>query len=186
MKAYWGSVGIASRIFDLGTKWRRVVSFTTRTLYPQGKSPWYPLDRRLGGPQSRSGHGVKEKNSKTPRGIDSRSSSLPNFDSLRAVCAFSGRLRIKGECRSMCSWATSRTIGVLGFDSRRGLEIFLFITVSRTALGPTQPPIQWEPWALSLGVKRPGREADHSHIVPRSKCVELYLHSPNTPSWRGA
>jgi hypothetical protein len=26
---------------------------------PQGKSPWYPLDRRLGGPQSRSGHGRK-------------------------------------------------------------------------------------------------------------------------------
>jgi hypothetical protein len=24
---------------------------------PQGKSPWYPLDRRLGGPQSRSGRG---------------------------------------------------------------------------------------------------------------------------------
>jgi hypothetical protein len=24
---------------------------------PQGKSPWYTLDRRLGGPQSRSGHG---------------------------------------------------------------------------------------------------------------------------------
>jgi hypothetical protein len=29
-------------------------------------------------------------------------------------------------------------------------------------LGPTQPPIQWLPGALSLGVKRPGREADHS------------------------
>jgi len=28
-------------------------------LYSQGKSPWYPLDRRLGGPQSRSGHGLK-------------------------------------------------------------------------------------------------------------------------------
>jgi hypothetical protein len=26
-----------------------VVSFTTRPLYPQGKSPWYPLDRKLGG-----------------------------------------------------------------------------------------------------------------------------------------
>jgi hypothetical protein len=25
-----------------------VVSFTNRPLYPQGKSPWYPLDRRLG------------------------------------------------------------------------------------------------------------------------------------------
>jgi hypothetical protein len=52
--------------------------------------------------------------------------------------------------------------GVLGFDSRRGLGIFLFTTSSRTALGPTQPPIQWIPGALSLEVKRPGREADHS------------------------
>jgi hypothetical protein len=31
----------------------RVVSFTPRPLYPQGKSPYYPLDRRLGGHQSR-------------------------------------------------------------------------------------------------------------------------------------
>jgi hypothetical protein len=54
------------------------------------------------------------------------------------------------------------TIGVLGFDSRQGLGIFLFTTASRTALGPTQPPIQWVPGALSLGVKRLGREADHS------------------------
>jgi hypothetical protein len=34
--------------------------------------------------------------------------------------------------------------------------------VSRTALGPTQPPIQWVPVALSLRVKRQGRETDHS------------------------
>jgi hypothetical protein len=52
-------------------------------------------------------------------------------------------------------------IGVLGFDFRRGLEI-LFTTASRTALKPTQPPIHWVPGALSLGVKRPEREADHS------------------------
>jgi hypothetical protein len=39
-----------------------VVSFTPLPLYPQGKSPWYPLDRRLGGPQSRSGRGGLEKN----------------------------------------------------------------------------------------------------------------------------
>jgi hypothetical protein len=31
-----------------------VVSFTPRSLYPREKSPRYPLDRRLGGPQSRS------------------------------------------------------------------------------------------------------------------------------------
>jgi len=37
-----------------------------------------------------------------------------------------------------------------------------FTTASRTDLGPTQPPIQWIPGALSLGVKRPGRQTDHS------------------------
>jgi hypothetical protein len=35
----------------------------------QGKSPWYPLDRRLGGPQSRSGRGGEEKNSQPPPGM---------------------------------------------------------------------------------------------------------------------
>jgi hypothetical protein len=64
MKAYWGSECTAPCILDLGTRWRWVVSFTSRTPYPQGKSPWYPLDRRLGGPQIRSGHsGGEEKNS---------------------------------------------------------------------------------------------------------------------------
>jgi hypothetical protein len=53
-------------------------------------------------------------------------------------------------------------IGVLGFDSRRGLGIFLFTTASRKFLEPTQPPIQWVPEVLSLGVKRPGRKANHS------------------------
>jgi hypothetical protein len=33
--------------------------------------------------------------------------------------------------------------------------------MSGMALGPTQPPIQWVSGALSLGVKRPEREADH-------------------------
>jgi hypothetical protein len=48
------------------------------------------------------------------------------------------------------------------FDSRRGLGIFLFDIMSRPALGPAQPPIQSVPGVLSLGVKLPGREADHS------------------------
>jgi hypothetical protein len=59
-------------------------------------------------------------------------------------------------------WATGWTIWVLGFDSLRGLGIFLFTTASRTALGPTQPPIQCVTGTLSLGVKWPGRETDHS------------------------
>jgi hypothetical protein len=52
------------------TRWRWVVSFTRRPLYPQGKSPWYPLDRRLGGPQSRSGRGGEEKNSQPLPGVE--------------------------------------------------------------------------------------------------------------------
>jgi hypothetical protein len=52
-------------------------------------------------------------------------------------------------------------IGVLGFDSRRGLGIFLSTTAFRTALEPTQPPIQRVPGALSLEVKRPDCEFDH-------------------------
>jgi hypothetical protein len=40
---------------------------------------------------------------------------------------------------------------------------FLFSTSSRPALRPTQPPNQWVPGSLSSGVKRPGREVDHSH-----------------------
>jgi len=49
-----------------------------------------------------------------------------------------------------------------GFKSWQGLGMFVFTTASRPALGPTQPPIQWEAGAHSLGVKRPGRETDHS------------------------
>jgi hypothetical protein len=38
-----------------------VISLTPRPLYPRGKSPPYALDRRLGGPQSRSGRRGEEK-----------------------------------------------------------------------------------------------------------------------------
>jgi hypothetical protein len=55
-------------------------------------------------------------------------------------------------------------IRVLGFDSWQGLGIFLFITMSKMALGPTQPPIQLVPGALSLGVKQLVHEADHSPL----------------------
>jgi hypothetical protein len=71
-------------------------------------------------------------------------------------------------------------IGVLGFDSRRRLGIFLSTTASRKALGPTQPPIKWVPGALSLGIERLGREADHSHpsSAEVKEWMELYLHFP--------
>jgi hypothetical protein len=67
MKMYWGSGSIAPRILDLDTRWRWVVSLTPRPLYSQGKNPWYPLDRKLGGHQSQSGRGGEDKNSQPHR-----------------------------------------------------------------------------------------------------------------------
>jgi hypothetical protein len=65
-----GSGGLTTRILDLGTTWRWVVTFTRRSLYPQRKSPWYLLDRRLSGPQSWSGRGGEEKNSQPLPGLE--------------------------------------------------------------------------------------------------------------------
>jgi len=53
---------MALRILHLGARWRWVVSFTPRPLYPRGKSPLYAFNRRLGGPQSWSEHSGEEKN----------------------------------------------------------------------------------------------------------------------------
>jgi hypothetical protein len=49
MKAY-GELKYSSTFLHLGTRWRRMVSFSPLPLYSRGKSPRHPLDRRLGGP----------------------------------------------------------------------------------------------------------------------------------------
>jgi hypothetical protein len=46
MKTYWGSGDIAPRILDVGTRWRWIVSFTPRPLYPQRKNPCWTRWRR--------------------------------------------------------------------------------------------------------------------------------------------
>jgi len=43
-------------ILNLTSRWRRVICFTL-----QGKIPQYTLDRKLGKPQSQSGHSGEEK-----------------------------------------------------------------------------------------------------------------------------
>jgi hypothetical protein len=48
--------------------WR--FSYTPRPLYSEGKNSWYPLDRRLSEPQSRSGCGGEEKNSQSLPGLE--------------------------------------------------------------------------------------------------------------------
>jgi hypothetical protein len=85
-------------------------------------------------------------------------------------------LLIEGRLEATMGW----TEGGSRVRFPRGLGIFLFTTVSRTALGPTQPPIQWVPGALFLWVKQPGCEPDHSppYCVEVKESVELYLYSP--------
>jgi hypothetical protein len=59
-----------------------------------------------------------------------------------------------GVAQSVECLATDWTTGRPGFDPRQGQEIFPVASVSRPALLPTQPSIQWVPGFLSPGVKR--------------------------------
>jgi hypothetical protein len=54
--------GIASHILNLGTKWRWVVSFMPQLLYLRDNRHRYPMDRRLGGPQSWFERGGEKEN----------------------------------------------------------------------------------------------------------------------------
>ena len=46
-------------------------------------------------------------------------------------------------------------------DFRQGRPIYLLCKPSRSALGSTQPPVQWPTGALFPAVRRPKGEADH-------------------------
>jgi hypothetical protein len=84
------SRGTAPLIFILDTRKRSVGAFTPRPLYPQGKSPRYPLNRRLRGPHSRSGRfgeetkilplaGNKRFHDRPARSLITTPTELPRF-----------------------------------------------------------------------------------------------------------
>jgi hypothetical protein len=54
-----GSGSIVAHILNLGSSWRKVISFMP--LYFWGKAPWYAWNRGLGGPQSHCGSVAKRK-----------------------------------------------------------------------------------------------------------------------------
>jgi hypothetical protein len=88
--------------------------------------------------------------------------------------------RSRGSSVSLVStdWTT-------GVRSPAGQRIFPLTSVSRPALEPTQPLIQWVPGVLSSGVKR-GRGVmltTHSHLVPRSWMSRIYTSSPLMPPY---
>jgi hypothetical protein len=61
-----------------------------------------------------------------------------------------------------------------------GVNNLLYSMSSRPALGSTQPPIQWVPGALSLGVKQPGHEANHSPPAS-AKIKKMWIYTSIPP-----
>jgi hypothetical protein len=62
-------------------------------LYPRGKGSRYPLYRRLGGPQSRSGHRGYRKNPLSLPGIEPRSPGCPARSQTLYCLSYPGSIR---------------------------------------------------------------------------------------------
>jgi hypothetical protein len=184
-----GSGHVAPRILNLGSRWRWVVISTPLPLFPR-----YPLDVRLGWPQSRFLRGVEEKIT-SPAGYRAVVVQPVLWLLCRLSCPSSLNVKVKSlACNTGLngdSWRTVRHIDWSRkfliklssesssvsvetmlraewpvFDSRRGQWWhFFFATASSPVLGPTQPPIQWVP-----RINRLGHEDDHS--LPSSAKVK--------------
>jgi hypothetical protein len=73
------------------------------------------------------------------------------------------------------------------FDSLHEQDISLHCTPFRPGVGPTQPPLQWVPGSLSLGLKRSGREANHASLCSaEAKNSEAISLLPHMFSWHSA
>jgi len=79
-----------------------------------------------------------------------------------------------GPCSSV-GIATGYGLDGPGMECRWGRD---FPHLSRPALGPTQPPVQWVP-GLSLGKERPGRDTNPS--PPSSAVVKKGQSYTSTP-----
>jgi len=98
------------------------------------------------------------------------------YKQIKPKCTDNGDPNPKGECtvphigRDTSFWTGEETRCSASLDSwgplisfgSRDYDTSIVTTASKPGLGPIHPPIQWVPGALSLGVKRSGREADYS------------------------
>jgi hypothetical protein len=75
--------------------------------------------------------------------------------------AFKAKTNMTMGCDSSVGIATSYGLGGPGIESRWRRDI---PHPSRTALGPSQPPIQWGTGSFP-GVKRPGSGVDHPPLL---------------------
>jgi hypothetical protein len=93
------------------------------------------------------------------------------------VIKFFGNIIRPSRSRYSNCLRTSRPGGQSSSPCR--VNSFLFSTASKPDLGLTRPPIQWAPGPLSPGVKRQGREADHSPPTSAEvKKMWIYIFTP--------
>jgi hypothetical protein len=158
----WGSGCIDPYFFDFGTSWSWVVSFTPLPFYPRGKSPRYPLDRRLAAPQSPSGRCGKDKildptGTRTP---SPRSSTLQPFaiptelsqpeGSIYKLKYFSPLMSLGfwlslGQQMNGFCWAPHSTIGLYWLRDIEfcGPRPYTIPSVGRFAQNFCHSPLQW-------------------------------------------
>jgi hypothetical protein len=203
-------------ILDLCTRSRWVISFTRRSLYPR-----YPFDRRLGGPQSRSGRCGKQNNhfplwrssvsalycanievgvhwpvylvekQAIPTPVHTWHPNIIHYPNIRKNSTHHNISDCVKSCvRSSACYLLHARVRITHSVWRRAMgwmtEVrfpsggrFLFSTASKPALWPTQPHIQCVPEPLFSGVKRSGRETDHSPIQRRG---QQYWRCTSTPT----
>jgi hypothetical protein len=90
---------------------------------------------------------------------------MPLISLLKELCPLDGKA---GTASRYSDWLRTGRRRERSSSPGR-VKNFLFSTSSRPAVERTQPPIQWVPRALFPGVKRPGREDDHSPPTSESK-----------------
>jgi hypothetical protein len=92
---------------------------------------------------------------------------------------FENIFMLRGSWGSSVSIVSDYKLDDSEFNPRQRQRIFPLAFVSRPALVPTQPHVQWVPGVLSPGVKR-GRGVvltSHPHLVPRLRMSRSYACS---------
>jgi hypothetical protein len=158
MKSYWRSGSIAPRIL-----WPRPSHFTLRQRTPATHwiGSWV-------GPRAVMDAVVKRKIPSTRRESNPRTPIVQHVAQRYTDWAIAA-LEMTAEaawvmssliCHFIMEIVTRLRAGRQGFDSRQELGVFLFVTASRLALGPTQPPVG--SGGYFPGVQWPWHVADHS------------------------